>query len=257
MLRKQNSLVYSDYSIDSSAVLTGTGIIHPMIAAKAVPNDVTITNTSNMILTGANMSGKSTFLKALAINVLLAQTITVVFAKSFTITPFALIASQMYIPDDVATRGESLFEAEMRRTHANLTAITRHNRENAPTIIFMDELFTSTNAVEGISGSYAVLKALGRSDNNLCLCTTHFAYLHNLESTGRYKIYNMRVKYTRKGIHFPYQLKLGMTQQTIALELLKLEGFDEEIITEALSVKQHLLKNAALYTFDHTTKQSP
>jgi DNA mismatch repair ATPase MutS len=101
----------------------------------------------------------------------------------------------------------------------------------------MDEVFNSTNVIEGISGSYAILERMSRLSNVCTLVTTHYLYLAKLKHFSKYK---MNVKYIDDNITYPYILNKGISKQLVALELLK-ENFDNEILDIAINIKNKLI----------------
>lgn len=193
----------------------------------------------NTIITGPNAGGKSTFIKMMCTNALLAQTLCVTASSLCEITPFFLISSQINIPDSKGH--ESLFEAEMNRCLYNLHAIQKFS--NAPCFIVMDEIFNSTNVIEAISGAYAILENISNHNNTICMITTHLNYLTNLKKTTNFEPYCMSVNISsdpdlkKNSIEYPYIIKKGVSKQYIALELLRDKGFDPTIIEKALEIK--------------------
>ena len=108
-----------------------------------------------MVITGPNAGGKSTFIKSITINVLLSQTLGISAASNFKITPFSLINTYLNIPD---VKGkESLFEAEMHRARDHIKMLDKLDKHQFSFVI-MDEIFSSTNPEEGISGGYVYAK---------------------------------------------------------------------------------------------------
>lgn len=195
----------------------------------------------NAILTGPNAGGKSTLLKSLLINVLLAQTITVANADTTTLTPFKYISCQINIPD--CKGKESLFEAEMHRSKENLDVVGSLE-QNQFALVVLDEVFSSTNPIEGVAGAYAIAKKLGSHQNVLATISTHFVYLTKLaRDTKRFKNYKMNIFYENGKISYPYTVVSGTSKQYIALELLKAYGYDDDIIEEALNVKKAILQS--------------
>ena len=241
--KKDNHLVVPTFSISDSPYIEINGLRHPNIDKdKVIKNNILLDNKNNLIITGPNAGGKSTFIKSIAVNILLSQTICLSFADSMTLTPFYYIASQMNIVDDKGF--ESLFEAEMNRIIKNVNIIKECKNNNRLSIIFLDELFNSTNVIEGICGSYGICKSLGDIKTNITLLTTHFTYLYKLKDTGNYKNYQMSVNIKDDNeIEFPYKISKGISIQYIALELLKKKLIDcEEIIDTALEFKKNLIK---------------
>jgi DNA mismatch repair protein MutS len=207
---------------------------------KVVKNDIFLDNEKpNAILTGPNAGGKSTFVKSLLINALLAQTVGISVASHAEVTPFSVISSQINIPD---CKGyESLFEAEMYRCKNKLDLLQKHTGDSK-CLFVMDEIFNSTNPVEGIAGAYAIAKKISEHTNCILVFTTHYVYLTKLRKTGRFGNLKMNVERTTDGqISYPYKLSKGVSKQYIALDLLKKNGFDEDIITQAVSIKDRLV----------------
>jgi DNA mismatch repair protein MutS len=217
--------------------IEGIGFRHPCLNKdNVVKNNININN--NIIITGPNAGGKSTFIKTLLINVLLSQTICISTSDSCSLTPFKKINSQINVPD---TKGhESLFEAEMHRCLYNLKELEKTNK-NEFTFIIMDEIFNSTNPVEGIAAAYAIVKKISEYKNCILIFTTHTIYRTKLaKTTNRFINYKMNVVIDGENISFPYKLIKGLSKQYIALELLKQNGFDEQIINEAINIKNKL-----------------
>tara|TARA_B100001093_G_C26806155_1_gene1005570 strand:+ start:232 stop:2061 length:1830 start_codon:yes stop_codon:yes gene_type:complete len=241
-VKNLNELSISEYIDSEEPYISINGLRHPNIDSnKVVKNDIILDNHNNLIITGPNAGGKSTFIKSIAINILLSQTICFTFTDMIKLTPFHYIASQMTIIDDKGY--ESLFEAEMNRIIKNVEAIKECNDTNKKSIIFLDELFNSTNVIEGICGSYGICKSLADIKTNITLLTTHFTYLYKLKDTKKYKNYKMNVKIEDENIEFPYKISEGISTQYIALELLnkKLKSC-REIIETSLEFKKNLIK---------------
>lgn len=212
------------------------GIRHPCLDQNiVVKNDIILEN--NIIVTGPNAGGKSTFIKSLLINILLSQTFCITNSDSCQLTPFKNINSQINIPDSKGF--ESLFEAEMHRCSNNLNQL-KNTENNDFTFIIMDEIFNSTNPIEGISGAYAIAKKISDYPKCLLIFTTHYNYLTKLAKTGKFINYKMNIIEQDDNIIFPYKLEKGLSKQFIALELLKKNGFDSDIIEEALQIKKKL-----------------
>jgi DNA mismatch repair protein MutS len=209
---------------------------------------------NNILLTGPNGSGKSTFLKSVMTNIILAQTLGIAFAKEIRLTPFQYLSTYLNIPD--CQGRESLFQAEMTRCHQHLELL--RNLEQRPARLgfsfnIMDEIFVSTNYLEGMSGAYAVIKHLGTLQNSCHIITTHFDKL--TISDGQLLTQNTIPGYTNKyfridtvgdprsdnpEIHKDYLLRDGVNDRHLALHLLKLRGFDEELVRDAKEMYSRL-----------------
>lgn len=135
-------------------VYEAVGLYHPFLGAKAVRNDFTLQHRHYYIITGANMAGKSTFLRALGINYILAMNGMPVFATSLCVSAYSLFSS-MRTTDDLA-HGISYFNAELLRLKQLLTAC----QYNSQTLIILDEILKGTNSADKLNGSRLFLQAV-------------------------------------------------------------------------------------------------
>lgn len=194
---------------------------HPLLS-DPVTNSEKISNDS--IITGSNASGKSTFIKSLAINGILAQTIHTCAAKEFNLR-FSLIITSMAVRDNI-TEGDSYFIMEIKSLKRILDKV-----QDTSCICFVDEILKGTNTIERIAASAAVLKYLHSID---CLCITAS---HDIELThilnDEYDNYHFREHITDDGIHFDYKLKEGPSQTKNAIKLLHYMNFDSQIVEAA------------------------
>lgn len=194
---------------------------HPLLSAP-VPNSGKISNDS--IITGSNASGKSTFIKALAVNSILAQTIHTCAAKEFNLR-FSLIITSMAVRDNIAD-GDSYFIMEIKSLKRILDKV-----QDTTCTCFVDEILKGTNTIERIAASTAVLKYLHSID---CLCITAS---HDIELThilsNEYDNYHFREHIADDGIHFDYKLKQGPSQTKNAIKLLHYMNFDGQIVEAA------------------------
>ena len=207
---------------------------------KSIKNDIQIGNNNprNVLLTGPNAGGKTTFIKSICLQVLLSQTITLSSSFDLKITPFSLISSHINISDTLGK--DSLFEAEMSRAKSHISNISNLNKLSFSFII-MDEIFSSTNPEEGMSGGYAIGEKIGKYNNSISMITTHYNYLTKLEKTGLFKNYKIVVEKENNKIKYPYKIEDGASKQHIALELLYNKGFDKEIINRAIDIRSDIV----------------
>tara|TARA_B110000259_G_C14017745_1_gene401967 strand:+ start:711 stop:2609 length:1899 start_codon:yes stop_codon:yes gene_type:complete len=245
LIKNENALSYPEYIESESPLIKMKGLIHPNIK-NAVKNNIRLDNKNNLIITGPNAAGKSTFIKSVAINILLSQTICMSFTEEIELTPFYYISSQINIVDDKGC--ESLFQAEMNRIIENINNVEECKKNNKFSILFLDELFNSTNIIEGLSGSYSICKKLCEISTNITLLTTHYNYLNKLEkNTKKFKNYKMESVQTNNILRFPYKIKEGYSKQYIALELLKnnenLKN-NKQIFIDAIDFKNNLFKKS-------------
>jgi DNA mismatch repair ATPase MutS len=109
--------------------------------------------------------------------------------------------------------------------------------------VIMDELFSSTNYVEGFSGAFAILNKMSTYEKSMFIVTTHYTKLSELEKKTNGKIKNYKFEIDRNDkneIIFNYKLKHGYSNQYIALELLKNNNFDDDIIKEAIQISNSI-----------------
>lgn len=237
--KKDMNCSYSKYLVQDKPIINISEVWHPCISKiKVVKNDISISNDSNAIITGPNAGGKSTFIKALLVNIILSQTIGMTLSNKCEHTLFDCIHSQINLPDNKGY--ESLFEAEMYRCK-NILDNLKEN-PNYKYLIIMDEIFNSTNPIEGICGAYAIVKNISQCPNTVLLFTTHYTYLTKLQKqTNKFTTFKMNIIRNGDDIQYPYKLEPGISKQYIALELLKKNGFDTQIIEDAISLKQKFI----------------
>ena len=247
---KNNPYCLSTYLSSNKPKLNFNDIWHPYltqdISDNVVKNSIDI--DTNILVTGPNAAGKSTFIKSIIINIILSQTIGVNSATKFSVTPYHLIETYLHIPD--CKGSSSLFEAEMIRSKEYIEKL-KDLEKNQFSFIVLDEIFSSTNYVEGFSGAYAILKNLSNYNNAKFIVTSHYSDLEILESNtkGKIKNYKFEIHHDKNNqIIFNYELKKGISRQYIALELLDKNGFDKSIINDALEIcssikdKKNILK---------------
>lgn len=236
---KNNIYSFSKYSKSKSVKIKCKKIWNPFLNNNTITNNINI--KKNMILTGPNAAGKSTFIKSIAINIILSQTIGICSAKSFRISPVHILDTYLHIPD--IKGNSSLFEAEMNRSKEYIKKI--QNNTNSLSFIIIDEIFSSTNYVEGLSGAFAILNKISNYNNSRFIVTTHYTELTNLEKENN-KIYNYKFDIKRdisNNIKFNYKIKKGISNQYIALDLLKKNNFDSDIIEHAIKVSKNIKLN--------------
>ncbi len=215
-----------DPESQGSPTLVAEEVGHPLLPpSKRVVNDFTLSGLGSItLITGSNMSGKSTFLRTLGINVCLAQAGGPVCARSFS-APRMRIFCSLRIKDDLEM-GLSYFYAEVKRLKQILDAAAD---TTAPPVLFLiDEIFKGTNNQERIIGSTAYLKALVKS-HGLGLVTTHDLELTGLAAENR-KISNAYFKESVGGglLVFDYRLHKGLCSETNALRIMAMEGLPIE-----------------------------
>ena len=206
--------------------------------------DAVCTINRNCLLTGPNGSGKSTFLKAVMSAVIMAQTFGICPATSCRMTPFKYLSTYLNIPD--CQGRESLFQAEMRRCHDHINKLRSLEEKRQFSFNIMDEIFVSTNYLEGISGAYGVIKSLDQYPCSMNIVTTHFDKLATVDLPQFcYKYFTINTREdTQTGetrIEKDYKIRDGINDKHMALQLLKLRGFDDTLIKNANEMYSQLV----------------
>ena len=198
--------------------IEATRLAHPLIpAARRVANDLTIGRTERLILvTGSNMSGKTTFLRTLGVNLLMAQCGLPVCAASFVFTPMQLLTS-LRISDSLQDQ-TSYFMAELKK----LQKIIRHLETGAPALVLIDEILRGTNSEDKTYGSEQFIRKLLQY-HCLSLFATHDLSLGQLEQTspGAVRNYCFESIIEAGELHFDYHLQGGIARNRNASFLMK------------------------------------
>ncbi len=197
----------------------------------AVTNDCKL--EKNRIITGVNASGKTTFLKSVAINVILSQQFGYGCFSECKMTPYEHIHSYLNIPD---TSGrDSLFQAESRRCKEIIDNIEK-NKGGRHFCIF-DELYSGTNPEEATKSAISFLKYLAKRKNVDFILTTHYLDVcYSLEDNPRIENYKMCVNESENGrIEYTYKMEVGISDMKGGIEILKTMDYPEEILNELLA----------------------
>ena len=212
--------------------LAVSGLYHPLLSE---PVKNSIRTERGVLITGSNASGKSTFLKAVAVNALLAQTVHTCPAESYRGELYRIFTS-MALRDNLEG-GESYYIVEIRALKRILDAV---NADSSPVLCFVDEVLRGTNTVERIAVSTQILKSLHRP-GVLCFAATHDIELTRLLQED-YDNYHFEEQVEEDDIRFNYTLMPGRAGSRNAIRLLGIIGYDQEIIREADRMAQEFLK---------------
>lgn len=198
------------------------GIYHPLIPnEQVVANDYSSVDHRVALVTGSNMAGKSTFLRTIGINAILAYAGASVAAKSFRL-PIYKIISYMRIKDNL-NESTSTFKAELNRMKFILDTVAAHR----DSFFLIDEMLRGTNSVDKYLGSRAIIKKLVRMDGK-GMVATHDLQLSSLEGEfpGEIKNYHFDIRVDEGQMLFDYKLKIGECKIFNASLLLKGIGVD-------------------------------
>ncbi|OMP77818.1 hypothetical protein [[Flexibacter] sp. ATCC 35208] len=203
---------------DTQSKLTGKGIGHPLIPAEeSVKNDIMIgTPQQFLIITGSNMSGKSTFLRSVGSNLLLAMCGLPVCAEEFSCSPMKIMTS-MRIKDSIA-KHTSYFQAELLR----LQEIVKVLKSGEKVFILLDEILKGTNSEDKLSGSRSLI-AHFLQYNCLGMIATHDLELGHMEEEypGRVRNYCFESTIRDEQLFFDYRIREGVARNKNATFLMK------------------------------------
>lgn len=212
--------------ISDSMDFHAEGVYHPLIEREhIVANDIKLNDSQNIVLlTGSNMSGKSTFMRTLAVNQVLALAGAPIFAQSLK-TTFAPVLSCMQVKDSLE-QGYSYFYAEVRK----VKSILNHVKSGKNAFFFIDEIFKGTNNKERLLGSQAVIQDLSLSASARGIVSTHDLELSQLAEQSESLVnYHFRDDVAQGELIFSYQLQKGPCPTTNALKIMKNEGLPVSI----------------------------
>lgn len=206
---------------------------HPLLSS---PVKNGICADRGVLLTGSNASGKSTFLKMVALNAILAQTTHTCAADKYRAS-FFHIYSSMALRDDMAS-GESYYIVEIKALKRILDAAAEGS---VAVLCFVDEVLRGTNTVERIAASTQILKSLSGS-GILCFAATHDIELTEL-LRNEFDNYHFEEDVRDGDVFFNYRLKSGKATTRNAIKLLSLMGYDPAIIERASAQAEHFSRS--------------
>lgn len=213
--------------------LTGKELItkdayHPLIA-KCAPNDLHI-HDKGILITGSNMSGKSTFLRTIIINSILAQTIYTCFAEEYS-SPVLKQFSSVRIDDDLL-KGKSYYFEEVNIMSTLIEEVESPHQN----LFILDEVFKGTNTIERISAAKAILSYLNQKDN-IVIVSTHDLELPEMLK-GEYDFYHFSESIEGKHLIFDHLIKPGKLKTRNAIKILELADYPRRIVDEALHLSK-------------------
>ncbi len=213
---------------------------HPVIeqqemaggSERFIPNDLYLNSTTHtiLLLTGPNMGGKSTYLRQTALIVILAQMGSFVPARSARLSIVDRVFTRIGASDNLA-RGRSTFMVEMTETAAILHTAT------ARSLVLLDEVGRGTSTYDGLAIAWAAIEYLHARVRAKTLFATHYFELTELaEQLAGVKNYHVSVKETGGGIVFLRKVEAGAADRSYGIEVAKLAGLPNEVITRAREV---------------------
>lgn len=216
---------YMPLIADDFFTLNGTGIGHPLLPEKSrVDNDFSLEGKGKIaVVTGSNMGGKSTFLRSVGVNTVLALMGAPVCAHRFVVSIVKLMSS-MRIADNLS-ENTSTFYAELKKLKSIIEAVNEHQ----PILILLDEILRGTNSLDRHTGSVALLKQLIQKEA-VAVVATHDVELAQLKEIYPQAIHNYHFDVQAAGneLYFDYKLKEGICKSLNASILMKNIGIEME-----------------------------
>lgn len=219
---RESVCCYCNPNIGDTAEFNVKSLVHPLIE-NAVPNDFILKNRA--LISGANASGKSTFMKALAVNTILAQTIYTCTAGEFSM-PKVYVISSMALRDDVVT-GNSYYIREAKR----IKEMLNRDDKNKKSLIVIDEILKGTNTHERIAASFAILDYLAGTSHYVLVATHDMELVNGMKE--RYESFYFESRINESDITFDYHINKGIGGKSNAIALLSVLGYPQEIVDSA------------------------
>ena len=213
-------------------------LYHPLIN-NCIPNTIQV-NGKSVLLTGSNMSGKTSFIRTIGINAITGFTINTCFALHFSI-PRTNVYSAIRISDDLMNDKSYYFEEVL-----TIKEMIESSGNGHANLFLLDELFKGTNTIERISAGKAVLSSLVKADN-IVFISTHDIELAELLK-DEYELYHFSEKVDHKTVDFDYKLKEGKLTNRNAIRILQINEYPEDIINEAIKISKELDELSELNT---------
>jgi hypothetical protein len=217
---------------DKCKVLEVTDMYHPLIV-NCIPNSINCDNRS-ILLTGSNMSGKTSFIRSIGINAITGQTINTCFAKRFNLSRLRIYTA-IRINDDLMNDKSYYFEEVL-----TIKQMIEQSQKPDSNLFILDEIFKGTNTIERISAGKAVLSYLN-SRNNIVFVSTHDIELADMLS-DTYELHHFSEQVNNKTVDFDFKLKSGKLKNRNAIRILEINDYPEEVIAEAIKISLELDK---------------
>ena len=237
--------------VESIKIINGR---HPVVEAmlntsEFVPNDCVFDNsTTTMLITGPNMAGKSTYMRQVAIITLMAHMGSFVPATSAEISIVDRIFTRVGASDELAF-GQSTFMVEMSEVANILSNAT------SKSLIVLDEVGRGTSTYDGMSIAWAILEYIANNIKAKTMFSTHYHELTSLEGViDGVKNYKVMVKEYNSSILFLHKIGRGSANKSFGIEVAKLAGLPQELLSRANQILIHQESNASKTSVDTTGK---
>ena len=209
-----------------------TEIYHPLII-NCVSNSIQV-DGSSILLTGSNMSGKTSFIRTIGLNIITGLTINTCFAKQICF-PRMKIFSAIRLSDNLMNDKSYYFEEVL-----TIKEMIEKSQTKESNLFLLDEIFKGTNTIERISAGMAVLSYLNNKSNIVFVSTHDIELAELLKDT--YNLYHFSEQVEDKTVDFDFKLKGGKLKNRNAIKILEINNYPEQIITKAIELSKELDK---------------
>lgn len=209
-----SNVCFPEINLESEYIFKATELYHPFLRyEEAVRNNFSLRKNENVILTGANMSGKSTFLRAIGLNIILANIGCPTFASSFSLSSIDL-CTYMRINDNICQK-MSYYKAEIER----LRQIMAYVKLNTNTLVFLDEILKGTNSTDKENGAKIILEALCENNVTVIMSTHDIGLAESFKNKRNFENYCFEINLGDKP-QSNYVIRKGISKNKNACILL-------------------------------------
>jgi hypothetical protein len=217
---------------NNQKIIDASGIYHPLII-DCVSNSIKL-NDNSVLLTGSNMSGKTSFIRTIGLNIITGLTINTCFASQFRF-PRLKIFSAIRISDNLMNDKSYYFEEVL-----TIKEMIEKSQTGESNLFLLDEIFKGTNTIERISAGRAVLSYLNNKSNIVFVSTHDIELTELLKDT--YNLYHFSEQVENKTVDFDFKLKEGKLTTRNAIKILEINDYPGQIISEAIELSKELDK---------------
>lgn len=220
---------YSRPAFEQGTEIAVQELYHPLIE-DCIANSITVSSKQGVLITGSNMSGKTTFIRSVAINALLSQTLFTACAQSYH-SPMLEIFTSIRVSDDLHEQ-QSYFQAEALSVLDILqkSALAEHS------LIIIDEIFRGTNTIERVAAAKAILSYFS-AKGRFVFVSTHDLELAEFLGT-EFSVYSFEEVIAEQRLQFDYKIKPGVLKNKNGIAILAALGYPESVITDARHISQ-------------------
>ena len=252
----QNNYVRPEINFKNNDIIIKNGR-HPVVESQRkgkafIPNDISLKDDAKtLIITGPNMGGKSTYMRQVALIILMCHMGCFVPAEYALIRPIDRVFTRIGASDNLAA-GQSTFMVEMTEA-ANIL-----NNSTSNSLVLFDEIGRGTSTLDGLAIAWAIVEFISLKIKAYTLFATHYHELSELEYIiPTIKNFHLLIKYTGGEMVFLYKLTRGSTNKSFGVEVASMAGINDVVITRAKKVMELLEKTHKIYDIKEIVTSEP